>query len=173
MHDRRVAITLLCNALLFFFVDQLNAWLMPWQLHLNLDSLYLIFACLYFRLYSGLSVALVSGTLAYAGLPGWEGGLVTCVAGFLLGIHCRQYIHRDNPMQVVLFALAGNFFIFITLTFIVTSPPWHDLVWWLRLLTDIGLSGVLVLLLVIPWIHLQRWILLAVNINPAAEMQSL
>ena len=173
MYDSRISITLLCNVLLFFIIDQLNAWLLPWQLHLNLDSLYLIFICLYFRLYSGLAVAVFSGALAYAGLPGWEGGLVIWTAAFLLGLQCREYVHRDNPLQVVLLALAGNLFIFLALTLSTGSPLWSSWAWWLSLLTDLILSEGLVLLVVLPWISLQRRILLFSGIDLAAEMQSL
>ena len=172
--DYRVLIIILVNFLLYYFINQVDAFLSIWAIHLTLDSLYLLFAALYLRGAAGFSVVAITAMAIEATLPFPPGSHLICyIFSFLLLNRTRVRLSRENPYEVVALALFINLVIFLCFTACAEGLPLAVPSTWLRLFSDLFLSQLAVAVLAIPLVSRQRYLLLLAGIDVAAEPQLL
>ena len=172
--DYRVLVIILVNFLLYYFINQVDAILSIWAIHLTLDSLYLLFAALYLRGAAAFSVVAITAMAIEATLPFTPGSHLICyIFSFLLLDRTRVRLSRENPYQVVALALTMNLVIFLCFTASAEGLPLAVTSTWLRLFSDLFLSQLVVALLANLLVNRQRYLLLLAGIDIATEPQSL
>ena len=170
--NHRVLVIILVNFVLYYLINQMDAILSRWAIHLTLDSLYLLFAALYLRGVAGFVVVAVTAMAIEATLPLQLGShLISYIFSFLLLIRSRVRLSRENPYQVVALALFTNLIIFAFFTASTKGLPLAFVPVWLRLFSDLILSQLAVAMLAIPLVSGQRYLLLLAGIDGAAEPQ--
>lgn len=170
--DHRLLIILIVNALLYFFVNQLNAALGAKGIYLSLDALYILFAALYFSNYHGLIITAASALTVDAVLPSHFGtNLIIYTIALLTIGRMKIRLRRENPYHVILIALVINLLIILTFTLVTEREGIMSGWFWIRLITDLFLSE-LVIAIIAPWyLNLQRILLLYLGIDLASELQ--
>ncbi len=170
--DRRILIILGTNGLLYFAINQINAVLALFSIHLSLDALYLLLAALYMKTHQGLIVCMVTALVIDATLPIPLGTHVILYCGALVFLlRSRWLLRRENPHHVVLSALWCNFFIMLGLSLFVGKGMLGQSDFWLRFLADLTISQLLLIIMARWWVDAQRKILLLWEIDVAAELQ--
>lgn len=172
--DHRIFLIILVNLVLSYFINQVNAILSAWSIYLVLDSFYLLFAGLYLRGAAGFITITVTAMAVEATLPFPSGiHLIIYIFSFLLLNQTRARSSRESPYQVMGLAFFINLtiFLFFTVSSGTLSLPSPAL--WLRLFSDLLLSQIVVIILVIPLINGQRHLLLSAGIDVGAEPQSI
>lgn len=172
MHiEIRIAITLLCHALIMFLVGELNRLLSPLHLALMVDALYLVFSALFFRVWPGVIITTITAAAVFCVRPfPYTIGVLLYPVLTLIATRMRIRIRRENPRHLVLVALLLNSALFLVYTLHSPSYP-AESQWWLRLGCDFVLSQTVILLLAAPWAHLQRRLLYTFGIDVGAELQ--
>lgn len=172
MHiDLRIALTLLCHALLMFIVGEVNRLLAPFHLHLMVDAMYLIFPALFFRVWPGMLVTALTAAALFALRPmSYTFGVLLFPLVTLFATRVRIRIRRENPRHLAVVTLGINTVLFAIYTLNNTIFPTEPS-WWLRLGSDYLLSQIIILMIASPWANLQRRLLYTFGIDVGAELQ--
>lgn len=160
MHlDIKTVVIILSNLLLFMLTVMVNNSLAAYSLYLALPALYLIPALLHLQLGWGMVAVAVQGLLIDSNLEHTTYGfhLVLLLVLFTALTYYKSTLRRAGHYQILLLCIGIN-----TLVIFIQSIRYGNIPlltqghYWLRLLLDIGLSG-LVLMLITSWfVALQR-----------------
>ncbi len=172
--DKRIPLLLVTNGLLFFLLTEVNALLAPVSLYLTGDALYVLFAAVYLRLKDGLLVVFVTAFVVDAMHPAPLGSsAVLYLAAYAVIIRLRLRLRRENRLHIALVGLIANTVIFLGLMIAVEVPNAGEATFWIRAMSDLLFSQVIIFLVAARLIDLQRSLLYHYGVDVAAELQTL
>lgn len=169
-HNRILAI-LLCNLFAYAIVRELNSALAGYSVHLTIDALFLLFPALYFPLFDGLIIVVITALLTDAWLPVPYGtSLYLFLIAYGLASLASSRMHRENKAQVIWLALSLNTGFMLVLTVLMAFLGPADLFYWIRNIFDAMFSLSVLALIAGWWVDLQRALLTYFGGNFASEL---
>ncbi len=172
--DHRVLLALAVNATLCIILSQANGALSGISFYLTLDTLYFIFAALYFRAYQGLIVVAISALAVDSLIPVSFGqSLIVYSIAYLLALRMRFRMRRENPFHVAIIAVSANAVVYALNTLAPLGTGMPSGPYWIRCASDFLLSELLIALLAALYVRMERELFNQVGIDLASELQVL
>ena len=172
--DHRVLLALALNATLCILLSEANTALSRISFYLTLDTLYFLFAALYFRVYQGLIIVSVSALAidSLIQIPFSQSLFVYSLA-YLIALRMRFGMRRENPYHVAIIALSANAVIYVLNTLVPLGEGMPSGPYWIRCASDFLLSEFLIALFAGLYVRFQRDLFYHVGIDLASEFQLL
>jgi|GEM_PF-5277072 hypothetical protein len=167
---RQVLIVFFTTLVIYVIVVLLNNILSRYSIHLSLDSLYLLFPGLYMLFWPGYLIVALIALLVDALIPLPFGTLFVLYSlGYLIIRQFNTRFRKENRAHVMFIAFIINSIIMLIIALIMGRNSFFEGNYWLRFITDLFLSG-LVLILIAPLIlELQRLFLQLSGVNMTGE----
>ena len=167
---RQILIVFFTTLVIYIIVVILNNILSTFSIHLSLDSLYLLFPGFYMLFWPGYLIVAIIALIVDALIPLPFGTLFIIYSlGYFLIRQFNTRFRKENKSHVIFIAFIINSFSMLIIALIMSRSFFFDGNYWLRFLTDLSLSG-LVLILIAPLIlELQRLFVLLSGVNITGE----
>lgn len=171
---RHFTLCLAAHCIGMLLLASLNYTLAPFSLHLSLSGLYIPFPALTLPFRTGLLCVFLTGLLLDAGLPFPFGTSATFFSISFTSIFLlRSFLRWEQNAHLVFFALVLNAFYSVFLFLFSGGEALAMGVYWVRGLTDVLISSLL-LLFVGGWFYdLQRGLIEISGIDLARELREL
>ena len=167
-----ISLLFLLNLLLYFIAGEIN--LLLGFVHIHADVLLLIFFGLYIRRTGSFFCIVLMGLMAEAARPVPVGTyLIGYLALWSFFVWCQRRIQRHNPGHIRTVALIGQNLWLTTISIFLAAHQWNAFAYWLRILLEMVLSGLLVYFVSWPWCRLQQRILHNLGWNLEARFDRL
>lgn len=170
IQKRQILIVFFTLLVIYVIIVQLNNSLSLFSIHLSLDSLYLLFPGLYMMFWPGYIIVAIIALIVDALLPLPFGtSLLLYSMGYLLIRQFNTRLRKENRTHVMLIAISINSIYMLFITLIMGGSSFSDGNYWLRFLTDLSVSG-LVLIIIAPTIlDIQKLFLFYSRVNTKSD----
>jgi hypothetical protein len=155
--DPRLLISIACNWLLYIILDQINAILGTWNIHLYVAGIFLLFPVFYMPVsYAYLSIAIAGFFMDSASpLPfGFHFIFLWFCATLIHAI--RSHLYRENKTHIVIITITVNLLASLFICLVNLSPVLLTAHFWIRLGSDSLISSVFCYLFAYRYLEIQR-----------------
>lgn len=166
-YDPRWLVVTLANLLLWWLVSIANHYLAPWNIHLYLGGLLVVYAALRLDARHGLMSTILTALLVDALQPVPFGSslfLFTLVHVTIL--YGRHRFPREGAMFALVVALLANLFLFLAMSFLLIGASPRPASAWLRVFADIVFSQLTLVAAGSWFVSLQDHAMKLVEIHP-------
>ncbi len=157
----QVAVSFILNTILWLLLGELEGWLTYLNVTLFLEGLLMLFPMIFLRGFPAMFLLATFALLQDAMSPAFFGiRFILYSAVFIIFHYSRERLRWDQGFRPTFAALLANTIIYIGLT--ITSPLSNltEPYFWVRWLSDLGISTVVLAFSAVSYINLHKAILL-------------